>query len=214
MSSTAVRVDPTAELQHALRIVPIQSGLQRTDLLPGFVLLQPGLLLDAAGAVVSRDALLHSVAVEVRRAGRGDGDLPSGLVATQQTTPFLGWRVRVGVVVVMMMMRMLLLMVLLVSCPGRVRIHVVRHILLLRHRAHLAHAATLLADHALETAGVAVRARLARDRVVAVAVVAVDVNATVAARGIHDGMTICQIGEGLDRIDRIPVKSPRPIDAT
>lgn len=203
MLSSAVRVDSSSKLQYTLRIVPVEPGLQRTNLFPGFVLVEPErFFVDAAGAVVSWDALLQPVAVQVQRAGWGNGDLPTGLGGAQQTTPFLGRRVRVGVCVMMM-----LLLIVLVSCSGRVRIHVVRHILLLRHRAHLAHAATLLADHALETAGVAVQARLARDRVVAV----VAVNATVAARGIHDGMTICRIGEVLDRIDRIPTKSHRRV---
>lgn len=81
---------------------------------------------------------------------------------------------------------MMVIMVVVVPYPYRVRIHIVRGILLLRHRAHLAHAAALLADHALQTSTVAVRARLGRDRVVAV----VAVDAAVAVRGIHDGMAI------------------------
>lgn len=180
---STVRIETPTELQNTLRYVPVLS-LGETDLLPGPVLLGPkGLFVDAAAAVVSGYASLHTIAMEVHRAGRADGDLAGRIGGAQQTTPFLGRRIRVGVV-------LMLMLIATMSCPGRVRIHVVRHVLLLRHRAHLAHATTLLADHALETAGVAVRARgsLAGRGTRVVAVVAVD--ATVAARGIHDGMTI------------------------
>lgn len=79
-----------------------------------------------------------------------------------------------------------MMLIELMSYPYHVRIHIVRGILLLQHRAHLAHAAALLADHALQTNTVAVRICLARDRVVAV----VAVDAAVAVRSIHDGMAI------------------------
>lgn len=129
--------------------------------------------MDAATAVVPGDTLLQAVAVEAGRARRSDRDPLSHLGAAEQTTPLLRGRVGVGV------------LVMLLSYPHRLGVHVVRGVLLLHHRAHLAHAAALFADHALETTAVAVWARLARGRV---AVVAVD--AAVAARGIHDGMTI------------------------
>lgn len=79
-----------------------------------------------------------------------------------------------------------MVLIVLLSYPYHLGIHVIRAILLLRHRAHLAYAAALLADHALETTTVAVCVRLACDRIVAV----VAVDAAVAARGIHAGMAI------------------------
>lgn len=140
-------------------------------------------LVDAVPAVVTGNGLLQAVTVvEVARARRGNGDLSmmgSGRIGdAQQTAPFLDRGIRIGVVMMLIMM--------LVPYPYHVRIHIVRGILLLRHRAHLAHAAALLADHALQTNTVAVRVRLGRDRVVAV----VAVDAAVAVRGIHDGMAI------------------------
>lgn len=137
--------------------------------------------MDAVPAVVTGDGLLQTVTVvEVARARGSNGDLSMmGRIGdTQQTAPFLDRGIRIGVVMMLVMM--------LVPYPYHVRIHIVRGILLLRHRAHLAHAATLLADHALQTNTVAVRVRLGRDRVVAV----VAVDAAVAVRGIHDGMAI------------------------
>lgn len=208
--STTVRVDsPGGRSQYTLRIITIQKPrLRLTDLIPGSRLLEAGVrpLVDAVPAVVTRDGLLQTVTVvEIARARRGNGDLSmmgsDGRIGdAQQTAPFFDRGIRIGVVMMLIMM--------LVPYPYHVRIHIVRGILLLRHHAHLAHAAALLADHALQTNTVAVRVRLGRNRVVAV----VAVDAAVAVRGIHDGMAICQIEEGLDRVDCIPMKSLRPID--
>lgn len=185
--STTVRVDsPSGRSEYTLRIVTIQKPrLWLTDLIPGSRLLEAGIrpLVDAVPAVVTGDGLLQAVTVvEVARARRGNGDLSmmgsDRIGDAQQTAPFLDRGIRIGVVMMLIMM--------LVPYPYHVRIHIVRGILLLRHRAHLAHAAALLADHALQTNTVAVRVRLGRDRVVAV----VAVDAAVAVRGIHDGMAI------------------------
>lgn len=95
--STTVRIDDTSRRpEHTLLNVAMQPGLQLTDLFPrpGVLQSRVRLFVDTVDAVVTRDAFLHTVAVQVAGAGRADSD-PSAdrFAGVQQTTPFLGRRV-------------------------------------------------------------------------------------------------------------------------
>lgn len=150
---------------------------------PGFTLVgQPGRLpagrtsvLTAVGAVV----VFGCPADVVGGHRRSDDDFAAG--GTQQTTSLLRRPVGLGLAALVELM-------LMAADPDDVRVRVVGHdVLLFRHRAHF----TCAADLSLVRLVVGGTVVLRQDGFAAVAVllVAVDVDAVVAALGIHGRMT-------------------------